>query len=183
MCPSTPRHDISLQECFLHVKPFYWTFCKCSFACMKCQVRYLLYNRPDTGQQTRAGDFFFCAIVVSFSVDCGVSWFRFLPLQQLTLLVHCCAGVGRQTSDMQRRVMCIQDEERGGMETMRPPDPLLATHTSARGCGGGATRAQMDAPGSFLGLTPRPLFSRFIDFQLASWSCMIDIERLPRASR
>ena len=49
--------------------------------------------------------------------------------------------------------------------------------------GGGATRDQMDAPGSFLGLTPRPLFSRFIDFQLASWSCMIAIERLPRASR
>ena len=58
LCPSAPRHDISLQECFLHVKPCYCTFCKCSFACMKCQVRYLLYNRPDTGQQTRAGDFF-----------------------------------------------------------------------------------------------------------------------------
>ena len=69
------RHDISLQECFLHVKPFYWTFCKCSFACMKCQVRYLLYNRPDTGQQTRAGDFFLCDCSFFF---CGL-WRVMVP--------------------------------------------------------------------------------------------------------
>ena len=68
LCPSAPRHDISLQECFLHVKPCYCTFCKCSFACMKCQVRYLLYNRPDTGQQTRARIFFLWIVACHGSV-------------------------------------------------------------------------------------------------------------------